>query len=112
MATVGRNMYMQTYGVSVPGLCNNKLIPTVHTFSLFRPMLKDLRIQSVPGREVNILAGHGVGHSKQKKKKRCTCTCVQFRTVSETELFHCTRTATCHVLRRVAKCIDVDGGIY
>jgi hypothetical protein len=36
------------------------------------------------------------------------------RTVSEIELFHCTlyRRATRHVLTRVAKCIDVDGGIF
>jgi hypothetical protein len=45
-------------------------------------------------------------------------TCVLFRTVSELELFHCTvhctlyRRATRHVLTRVAKCIDVDGGIF
>jgi hypothetical protein len=45
-------------------------------------------------------------------------TCVPFRTVSETELFHCTahctpyRRAKRHVLTRVAKCIDVDGGIF
>jgi hypothetical protein len=38
--------------------------------------------------------------------------------VSEIELFHCTvhctlyRRATRHVLTRVAKCIDVDGGIF
>jgi hypothetical protein len=50
--------------------------------------------------------------------KKCICTCVLFRTVSEIELFHytvhCTlyRRATRHVLTRVAKCIDVDGGIY
>jgi hypothetical protein len=38
--------------------------------------------------------------------------------VSEIELFHCTvhctlyRRATRHVLTRVAKCIDVNGGIF
>jgi hypothetical protein len=62
---------------------------------------------------VSILGGPSIGHSKQK----CICTCVLFRTVSEIELFHytvhCTlyRQATGHVLTRVAKCIDVDGGI-
>jgi hypothetical protein len=53
------------------------------------------------------------------------CTCILFRTVSEIELFHCTvviarikerqdslRRATRHVLTRVTKCIDVDGGIF
>jgi hypothetical protein len=50
--------------------------------------------------------------------KSCICTCVLFRTVSELELFHCTvhctlyRRATHHVFTRVAKCIDVDGGIF
>jgi hypothetical protein len=41
-------------------------------------------------------------------------TCVLFRTVSQIQLFHCTlyRRATRHVLTRVAKCIDVDGGIF
>jgi hypothetical protein len=49
--------------------------------------------------------------------KKCICTCALFRTVSEIELFHCTvhctlyRRATRHVPTRVAKCIDVDGGI-
>jgi hypothetical protein len=70
----------------------------------------------VPGGKVDILVGHSFGHSKQKK---CiVCTCVLFRTVSETELFHCTvhctlySRATRHVLTRVAKCIDIDGGIF
>jgi hypothetical protein len=42
------------------------------------------------------------------------CTCVVFRTVSQIELVHYTlyRRATRHVLTRVAKCIDVDGGIF
>jgi hypothetical protein len=55
------------------------------------------------------------------KKKTCICTCVLFRTVSEIELIslystvlYCTlyRRATRHVLTRVAKCIDVDGGMF
>jgi hypothetical protein len=41
----------------------------------------------VPGRKVNILGGHSIGHSEQK---RCICTCVLFRTVLEIELFHST----------------------
>jgi hypothetical protein len=50
--------------------------------------------------------------------KKCICTCVVFRTVSEIQLFHCAvhrtfyRRTTSHVLTRVAKCIDVDGGIF
>jgi hypothetical protein len=42
-----------------------------------------------------------------------------FRTVSEIELFHCTavvqdalRAPTRHVFTRIAKCTDVDGGIF
>jgi hypothetical protein len=45
-------------------------------------------------------------------KKNCICTCVLFRTGSEIEPFHCTERETRHVLTRVAKCIDVDGGIF
>jgi hypothetical protein len=46
--------------------------------------------------------------------KMCTCICVLLRTVSEIELLHCTlyRRATRHVLTRVAKCTDVNGGIF
>jgi hypothetical protein len=50
--------------------------------------------------------------------KNSICTCVPFRTVSETELFHCTvhctlfRRVTRHGLTRVAKCTDVGGGIF
>jgi hypothetical protein len=51
--------------------------------------------------------------------KNCICTCVLFQMVSEIQLFHCTvlyctlyRRATLHVLKRVAKCVDVDGGIF
>jgi hypothetical protein len=40
--------------------------------------------------------------------------CVLFRKISEIELFHCTlyRRTTRHVVTRVAKFIDVDGGIF
>jgi hypothetical protein len=70
-------------------------------------------IQNVPGGKANILGGHSVNLSK-----KYFCTCVLFRTVSEIQLFHCRehctlyRRATRHVLTRVAKCIDVDGGIF
>jgi hypothetical protein len=69
----------------------------------------------VPGGKVNILGDYSSGHSKQKN---CICTCVLFRTVFEIELFHytvhCTlyRRATRRVLTRVAKCINVDSGIF
>jgi hypothetical protein len=103
--------------VNIPSLCctglagNGHYIPTplVHYNDGF------LCIHSVPKGEVNILAGHSIGQSKQKK---CVRTSVLFRTVSETKLFHCTvhctlyRRATRHVLTRVAKCIDFDGGIF
>jgi hypothetical protein len=71
-------------------------------------------IQNAPGGKVSIMGGHSIGHSEQN----CICTCVLFRTVSEIELFCCTvhcilyRRATRHVLKRVAKCIDVDAGIF
>jgi hypothetical protein len=52
----------------------------------------------------------------------CIHTCVVLRTASEIELFHiitrikehqiALRRATRHVLTRVAKCIDVDNGIF
>jgi hypothetical protein len=71
-----------------------------------------LLIQGVPVRKVNILIGHSIGHSKQKSV---------YVHVSYFELFprysyftlQCTlyRRATRHVLTRVAKFIDVDGGI-
>jgi hypothetical protein len=60
------------------------------------------------------MGGYSGGHFKQN----CIGTSVMFRTVSEIELFHCTvhctlyRRATRHVLTRVAKYIDVDGGIF
>jgi hypothetical protein len=76
-------------------------------------------IHAVPGEKVIILVGHSIGHSTQKK---CICTCVRFRQGSEIELFHviarikerqdALRRGTRHVLTRVAKCTDVDGGIF
>jgi hypothetical protein len=74
-----------------------------------------MHIQGVLGGKVNILESHSIGRTKQKT---CICTCVLVRTVSEIELFHCSvhctlyRRATRHVLTRMAKCIDVDGGIF
>jgi hypothetical protein len=65
--------------------------------------------QSVPGGKVNILGRDSIGRSKQK---------IVYVHVSYSERFprrllHCTlyRRAACHVLTRVAKCIDVDGAI-
>jgi hypothetical protein len=52
------------------------------------------------------------------KKKNLIISTVLIGTVSEIQLLHCTvhctlyRRATRHVLTRVAKCIDVDGGIF
>jgi hypothetical protein len=43
-------------------------------------------IQSVPEGKVNILGGHGIGHSKQKG----VYVRVLFRMASERELLHCT----------------------
>jgi hypothetical protein len=58
---------------------------------------------------VNILGGHSIGDCK---KKKCVCTCVLLRTVSEIERISLYRRATRHVFTRVAKCVDVDGGIF
>jgi hypothetical protein len=72
---------------------------------------------SVPEKKFSILGGHIIGHSKQNKK--CICTRVLFETVPEIELFHCTvlyctlyKQATRHILTPIAKCTDVDGGIF
>jgi hypothetical protein len=67
-------------------------------------------IQSAPVGKVHILGGHSIGHSKEKMR---ISTCVLFLTVSGAELLHCTdEQHSIHVLTRVAKCIDVDGGIF
>jgi hypothetical protein len=55
------------------------------------------------------MGGHSIGVSMQK---RVICTCVLFRTVFEIEIFHCTDEQHAIILTRVAKCIDVDGGIF
>jgi hypothetical protein len=70
-------------------------------------------IQGVPGGKVNIFGSHNIGHSKQES--------VYVR-VSYSEWLHviarikerrdALRRATRHVLTLVAKCIDVDGGIF
>jgi hypothetical protein len=68
-----------------------------------------LLIQDIPVGKVNILGRHSIEQSEQKIVLR---RCVLLRTVSE--IVHCTlyRRATRHVLTGVAKCIDVDGGIF
>jgi hypothetical protein len=87
---------------------------TTHSFLIISNILFnsiDQRLYTeYPRRKGHVLGGHNIGHYKQKN---CKYTWVLFRTISEIELFHCTvyRRATRHVLTRVAKCIDVDGGI-
>jgi hypothetical protein len=76
------------------------------------------QIQNVPGGKVSILGGHSIGHSKQIMYMFM----YPIPTVSEIELFHITaciterqdsfRQATRRVLTRIAKCTDVDGGIF
>jgi hypothetical protein len=50
-------------------------------------------IQNIPGGKVNILGGHSIGHSN-------TVYCTLYRRAPR------------HILTRVAKCTDVDGGIF
>jgi hypothetical protein len=74
--------------------------------------------QSVPEGKISILGGHSIGHSKQILYMYM----YPILTVSEIELFHiitriqerqdALRRATRHVLTRVEKCTDVDGGIF
>jgi hypothetical protein len=82
-------------------------------FSLYMYIYVYTHIQNIPRGKVNILGGHSIGHSTQKMY---ICTCVLFRTVSEMELFHCTVHCAdeqhAMYLTRVAKCIDVAGGIF
>jgi hypothetical protein len=71
-------------------------------------------IQGVSGGKVSILGDHSIGHSTQRK---CICACVQFRTVSETELFHCTITELLirkryYVPFLILICIDKVGTVY
>jgi hypothetical protein len=66
-------------------------------------------IQDVPRAKVNILLGYDIGHSKKKTVYMYMCPIpngFRDRTLS---LY---RGATRHILTRVAKCIDVDGGIF
>jgi hypothetical protein len=66
-----------------------------------------LIIQNVPGGKVSILGGHSIGHSNQK---HCMYICpipngFRDRPISLYSTLY--RRAT-----RLAKCIDVDGGIF
>jgi hypothetical protein len=65
-------------------------------------------IQNVPGRKVNILGGHSIGHSKQVKIYKYMCPIPNGFRDRAISLY---RRATRHVLTRVAKCIDFDGVI-
>jgi hypothetical protein len=62
-----------------------------------------LHIQSVPGRKINILGGHSRDDLLDHIMDAIAC-------IKERQ--DKLRRATCHVLTRVAKCIDVDGGIF
>jgi hypothetical protein len=57
---------------------------------------------------VNIVGGHSIGHSKQKSVYVHMSIPNGFRD----RAISLYRRATRHVLTRVAKCIDVDGGIF
>jgi hypothetical protein len=65
-------------------------------------------MQDVPGVKVNILRSHSIGHSKQKMYMYMCPIRNGFRDRAISRY----RRATRHVLTRVAKCIDVDGGIF
>jgi hypothetical protein len=65
-------------------------------------------IHSVPGGKVNIVVGHSIAHSKKKKVYMYMCPIPNgFR--DRIILVYSTLYT---VLTRVAKCIDVDGGIF
>jgi hypothetical protein len=72
-------------------------------------------IQGVPGGKANILGGPSIGYSK-KKVHTCVRTCVRGRAMHhiarKEERQDTLRRETRHVLTRVAKCTDVDGGIF
>jgi hypothetical protein len=84
---------------------------TVHCYT---HQIKHIYIHRVSGRNVNILGGHSIDHSKQKL---CMYMCHILNGFRDRAL-HCTvqctlyRRATRHVLTRVAKCSDVDCGIF
>jgi hypothetical protein len=63
-------------------------------------------IQGVSEGKVSILRGHSIGHSKQKM---CMYMCSILKGFRDISL---SRRAARHVLTRIAKCIDVDGGIF
>jgi hypothetical protein len=61
-------------------------------------------LQIVPGGKVDILGGHSIDHSKQKR----VYVTDGFRDRANSPY----RRATLHGLTRVAKCTDVDDGIF
>jgi hypothetical protein len=73
-------------------------------------MIQDvyLYIQGVPGGKANALGGHSIGQSEQKVY---TYMCPIPNSFRDTAI-SLYRRATHHVLTRVAKCIDADGGIF
>jgi hypothetical protein len=75
-------------------------------------------MQSVPGGKVNILGDHSICHSEQKSVY-VQCSIPNGFLDRAISLYSsldvhqdALRRATHHVLTRVAKCIDVDGGIF
>jgi hypothetical protein len=66
-------------------------------------------LQGVPGGSFNILGGDNIGRVKQKSLYVHVCYSERFPRQSYISLY---KRATRHVLTRVAKCIDVDGGIF
>jgi oligoribonuclease (3'-5' exoribonuclease) len=74
-------------------------------------LLQSCYIQNVPGGKVNILGGHSIGHSKQEVYMYMCPIPNSFRDRA-ISLYTVQTLATRHVFTRVAKCIDVDGGIF
>jgi hypothetical protein len=67
-------------------------------------------IQIIPGEKVDIIGGHSIGHSKQKFYMHVCPIPNGFR--DRAISLYSNRRATRHVLTRVAKCIEADGGIF
>jgi hypothetical protein len=65
--------------------------------------------QSVPGEKVNILGGDTTGFSKRKKVYMYMCPIPNGFRDRAISLY---RRATRHILTRVARCTNVDGGSF
>jgi hypothetical protein len=85
----------------------NRVVFAVETQCVYCQVGTEFYIHDVSGGKVNILGGHSIGHSKQKRYMYMCPIPHGFRGTA-LSLY---RRATRHIITRVAKCIDVDGGI-